>query len=264
MGGPGVAPAGAGVQAAGCRPTRGPVLAPTLIWVWALALALGLLPTLARARAVADGLSPRARAELLRAQEMAECRPGELQTWPDGRDRAAPVQPLQLVYRHDGAPPWLAEFEVRAALVRAAQAWTGCGLGLSVRRGAAAAGPLAPAQVLVHWHEPDSAGTFGLANPARQRLSLGRGAFGLLRERNPAYPAQDVLQMVLSHEIGHLLGLMAHSRRCVDVTSYYTDDRGGSCQTRDGQDHRRLPEYRALLPTACDLQRCRIANGLAP
>ena len=47
-------------------------------------------------------------------------------------------------------------------------------------------------------------------------------------------PAGQILQMVLSHETGHFFGLMAHSRRCIDVMSYYTDAQGQTCSTRDG------------------------------
>ena len=57
-------------------------------------------------------------------------------------------------------------------------------------------------------------------------------------------------------------GLMAHSRRCVDVLSYYHDGKGGRCFSRDPAGMRGVVEYRHVLPTACDIERCRIANGL--
>mgnify|MGYP002138443102 CR=1 FL=1 len=52
---------------------------------------------------------------------------------------------------------------------------------------------------------------------------------------NPAHPAGDTLQMVVSHEMGHFFGLMAHSRRCVDVMSYYDNGQGERCFTRAGR-----------------------------
>jgi len=54
---------------------------------------------------------------------------------------------------------------------------------------------------------------------------------------------------------------MAHSRRCVDVTSYYTNGQGGTCAIRGGGALPGGVEYRSVMPTACDLQRCRTANG---
>ena len=72
----------------------------------------------------------------------------------------------------------------------------------------------------------------------------------------------DTLQMTLSHEIGHFLGLMAHSRRCVDVMSYYQDGKGARCELREPSAFKTRVEYRSSLPTACDIARCRAVNGL--
>jgi hypothetical protein len=88
--------------------------------------------------------------------------------------------------------------------------------------------------------------------------------FGLLARRNPRHPAAETLQMAISHEMGHFFGLMAHSRRCVDVMSYYDNGKGDTCSTRDGGSYKALPEYRSLLPTACDIARCRAVNGVPP
>jgi hypothetical protein len=57
---------------------------------------------------------------------------------------------------------------------------------------------------------------------------------------------------------------MAHSRRCVDVLSYYHDGKGGKCSSRDLAGMANFVEYRHVLPTACDIQRCRTANGQPP
>ena len=197
----------------------------------------------------------------VRDAEMAQCLPGEIVTWGDGRDQAAVASPMVFVYDHAGAPAWLDEATVFWALRRAATEWARCGIPAHVRTWSTQA----PVDgVAVRWSEPGSAGNFGLANYTQKTLVLGPQAFALLRKVNPAHDARETLQMVVSHEMGHLFGLMAHSRRCVDVTSNYNNGKGDTCFARDISQLRRYPEYRASLPTACDLQRCRVANGLAP
>jgi len=196
----------------------------------------------------------------VREQEIAECRAGEISTWGDGRDRPALASPLVFVYQHRGAPAWFSEAEVLARVKQAAAAWSLCGVPSQVL-GAGVAAPAGAVQVL--WSDQGSSGNFGLANLGQRSLALGPAAFALLHQRNPAHDARQTLQMVISHEMGHLYGLMAHSRRCVDVTSYYHDGKGEKCHVRDERARQTVPEYRANLPTACDIQRCRMANGLA-
>jgi hypothetical protein len=197
----------------------------------------------------------------LREQEIATCLPGELRTWPDGRDRPAGVAAVRLVYRHAGAPAVFDEATVLGAVQRAARAWAGCGIPAEVLGEAAAALPGAP-PVLVQWNEAETRGNFALANLSARSLSLSAAMFRLLAQRNPRHPAAQTLQMALSHEMGHFFGLVAHSRRCIDVMSYYDDGQGERCSTRDGGSPRAVVEYRALLPTACDIARCRAVNGL--
>ncbi len=200
--------------------------------------------------------------EQLRADEIAQCLPGEALTWPDGRDRPAVGGQLRLVYRHAGAPGQFGEAQVLGAVQRAAQAWSGCGLPVRVVGEAAAA--LHPASTaLVQWSDAEARGNFALADLGRRRLSISPAMFALLAQRNPRHPAFQTLQMAVSHEMGHFLGLMAHSRRCVDVMSAYDNGQGQACQLRPGGQLRAVAEYRALLPTACDIARCRAVNGLA-
>jgi hypothetical protein len=118
--------------------------------------------------------------------------------------------------------------------------------------------------IMVKWDEQDSRGNFGLANFKQRTLSLSAKAFGLLKKVNPAYDSRETLQMVISHEMGHLFGLMAHSKRCIDVLSYYNNTKGDVCFSRDSAWKTRAVEYRSTLPTACDIERCRTINGKPP
>lgn len=198
-------------------------------------------------------------AESVRDLEIQECRPGEISTWSDGTDRAAAVSSLLIAYRHDDAPAWFDSRQVQELLARAAREWSKCGIPISV---VALGIPDGDRQqtLRVQWSEKESLGNFGLANLTRRTLSLGPQAFALLRSRNPSHDATQTLQMVISHEMGHFLGLMAHSRRCIDVLSYYHDGKGAKCFSRDLSGVNAVVEYRHTLPTACDIQRCRIAN----
>ncbi len=195
----------------------------------------------------------------LREQEIQQCRPEDIVTWGDGQDRPALASPLLLAYSHAGAPAWFTPAQVLTALERAAHSWSRCGVPSRVsllQPGQA----LPPGGVFVQWSEIGSAGNFGLANLSRRSLAMNPAMFALLRERKPNYPAEQTLQMVVSHEMGHFFGLMAHSRRCIDVTSYYSDGKGGECQVADRALLKAFGEYRSVLPTACDIERCRRAN----
>ncbi|ALT79174.1 hypothetical protein AT984_20250 [Paucibacter sp. KCTC 42545] len=220
-----------------------------IAWV----LAALLMPSLSQAQAQAS----------VREQEMAECRPGEISTWGDGKDRAAVAAKLVFVYDHRGAAPQFNERAVLTALERAAEAWSACGVPGLVVRGEMTPALMAanPGNVQVLWSDAETRGSFALANLTQRRLALSPAGFELLKRRNPRHPAGETLQMTISHEMGHLYGLVAHSRRCVDVTSYYDDGKGQHCLARDPSQLKTVTEYRAQLPTACDIQRCRAANG---
>ena len=221
-------------------------------WTAGLALALACLLSSAKAQSAAW--------EVLRAQEIAQCRPGEVETWHDGADRRAVAPTMSFFYSHAGAPDWFDEATVVRAVQRAAQAWSQCGIPSAV----ASTRPgedLPKGAIFVGWSEPGSRHNFGLANLGDRTLSLGPSAFQLLQTRNPAYDSRQTLQMVIAHEMGHLFGVMAHSRRCVDVTSYYDDGHGGKCSVRGGLARPPGVEYRSALPTACDIQRCIAVNA---
>ena len=208
-------------------------------------------------------ISDASAAESVRTQEIFECRSGELLTWGDGLDRPAVSSPLKFTYNPSDSPAWFSEDEVAGMVALAAAAWSQCGVPshrIPWNRNLKRQTDL----VLVQWSQKESGGNFGLANFRQRTLSLGPKAFELLRTRNPSYDARQTLQMVISHEMGHLFGLMAHSRRCVDVMSYYDNGKGETCFSRDPSLLRSVPEYRNQLPTACDIERCRKANGKPP
>ena len=198
----------------------------------------------------------------VRDQEIAQCLPGEITTWGDGQDRPASSSPMVFVYQHAGAPPWFSEAQVLSAIQTAATAWSQCGVPSRVLTGPAGA-ELRLGAILVQWSDKDSRHNFGLANLTQGMLSLGPAAFQLLKTNNPKHDARETLQMVISHEMGHHFGLMAHSRRCVDVTSYYDNGKGETCRIRDAMPRQTGVDYRALLPTVCDIQRCISANAKA-
>ena len=195
----------------------------------------------------------------VRAEEIASCRADEIKTWKDGRDAPAASRQLVFAYEPAGAPAWFSRREIYAAIEQALQAWGGCGLQLELLP----LGQVAPAGAIrIRWDAAGSRGNAGLADQGQRTLSLGPQVFALLHQRNPAWPAMDTLQMTLSHEIGHFLGLGAHSRRCVDVMSYYQDGKGARCELREPSAFRSRVEYRSSLPTACDIARCRAVNGM--
>ena len=202
-------------------------------------------------------------AQTVRDREMAQCLPGEIITWGDGRDRPAGKPSLVFVYDHSAAPPWFSEEQVLTAVQKSALAWSPCGVPNAVQRLIPDAA-LPEGSVIVQWSEKNSGGNFAQADLGRGLLAMSPAMFRLLNTRNPAHDARETLQMVISHEMGHHFGLMAHSRRCVDVTSYYDNGKGERCFTRDGSSPRPGFEYRATLPTACDIARCIQANNPKP
>jgi hypothetical protein len=209
---------------------------------------------------LACALVPVQASDTLRDQEIASCLPGEIVNWGDQQDRAVASRALTFVYLHDSAPNWFDADQVFNAIRLAALTWSQCGITAQVASSDVIK-PFPADAIKIQWSDVESRRNFGLANLGNKTLSLGPAAFNLLRTRNPAYDTRQTLQMVISHEMGHFFGLMAHSKRCVDVSSYYDNGKGEQCLIRGGG---KLPpgvEYRSVLPTSCDIQRCRMVNG---
>ena len=182
-------------------------------------------------------------------------------TWGDGQDRPTSASSLIFFYKHSGAPPWFQEQQVMNLLARSSAEWSKCGIPAQVTLWQGRV-ENTKGIIVVQWDASGSGGHFGLANLSQNQLSLGAQAFNLLNQRNPKHNALETLQMVLAHEMGHFYGMLAHSRSCVDVLSYYNDGKGGQCYSRDPSQLKLYPEYRSPLPTACDIQRCRILNRM--
>ena len=198
--------------------------------------------------------------ETVRTQEINQCLGGEIVTWGDGLDRPAVSSQLTFAYNHTGAPDWFSESMVAGMVSKAASEWSQCGVGGSFVDWATTT----PGVIRVQWSVKESRGNFGLANLSKKTLSLGPQGFELLKTKNPRYDSRQTLQMVISHEMGHFFGLMAHSRRCIDVLSYYDNSKGDRCYSRDPSQIRSVVEYRYILPTACDIERCRKTNNMPP
>lgn len=198
----------------------------------------------------------------LRESEIAQCLPNEIVNWNDGANDTKMISPSMVyVYEHQGAPTGLSEDAVFGVLQQAAAAWDQCGGQNTVllkRDFFDAKGGL---KIAVQWNDDDKLGTIGLANITKKTLTLSPEAFINLKKANASRNLMETLQMVVSHEVGHFQGLTAHSRRCVDVLSYYANDAGEKCFVRDNAVMPKNFEYRAMLPTACDIQRCRMANA---
>jgi hypothetical protein len=198
----------------------------------------------------------------LRESEIAQCLPDELVTWNDGDKDSKMLSPKMLyVYDHQGAPSYISEDAVFSVLQQAASAWDQCGGQNAVMLKRDVFDDNGSTKIAVQWSDKDKLGTIGLANITKKILTLSPEAFANLRKANANRNLMETLQMVVSHEVGHFQGLIAHSRRCVDVLSYYSNDAGEKCSIRGKGVMPQNFEYRSLLPTACDIQRCRVANG---
>ena len=198
----------------------------------------------------------------LRESEINQCLANEMVTWNDGGKDTKMLSPSMIyVYDHQGAPEGFSEESVFASLKNASVAWDQCGGQNTVILKRDLSPSVAGLKITALWSDEDKLGTIGLANITKKTLTLSPGAFVNLRKTNATRNLLETLQMVVSHEIGHFQGLTAHSRRCVDVLSYYTNASGEKCSIRNNGVMPTNIEYRSQLPTACDIQRCRASNA---
>ena len=198
----------------------------------------------------------------LRESEINQCLANEIVTWNDGGKDTKMLSPSMVyVYDHQGAPEGFSEESVVASLKNASVAWDQCGGQNTVILKRDLSPSVAGLKITALWSDEDKLGTIGLANITKKTLTLSPEAFVNLRKANATRNLMETLQMVVSHEIGHFQGLTSHSRRCVDVLSYYTNASGEKCSIRNNGVMPTNIEYRSQLPTACDIQRCRASNA---
>jgi len=193
-----------------------------------------------------------------RQSEIDNCEPSELATWADGKDGPAKNRSLVFAYSGGGSSQFKDD-QVRAMIKRAALAWEACGLEIRVGGEVESLFRLGSRRVIVKWADKSLAAV-AHADLGRDLLLLNPQVFLQLQDLRGAEVATKSLQMTISHEMGHFLGMRAHSRRCVDVMSYYTSPTGEKCSLRDPSQFGRFVEYRHDLPTACDIARCRALN----
>jgi len=210
--------------------------------------------------------NPTTKANSLRQDEISICLPNEIATWSDGpKDTKMLSTKMVFVYDHQGAPDFISEDSAFAVLQASASSWDPCGGSNSVVLSSRMDNAFTGLKVAVLWSDKDKLGTIGLANISNKTLTFSPEVFQKLKDINTAknLPAKyllETLQMTASHEIGHFQGLSAHSKRCVDVLSYYSVG-GAKCNVRgNGAMAANFYEYRSSLPTACDIERCRAAN----
>jgi len=197
----------------------------------------------------------------LRESEINQCLANEIVTWNDGGKDTKMLSPSMVyVYDHQGAPEGFSEESVFASLKNASVAWDQCGGQNTVIFKRDLSPSVAGLKITALWSDEEKLGTIGLANITKKTLTLSPEAFVNLRKANATRNLTETLQMVVSHEIGHFQGLTSHSRRCVDVLSYYTNASGEKCSIRNNGVMPTNIEYRSQLPTACDIQRCRASN----
>ena len=172
---------------------------------------------------------------------------------------------MVFAYEHQGAPAVVSEDSMLALLRESAASWDPCGGSNKVVSAREFNPSMGGMKITVQWSDKETPGAIGVANITNKVLSFSPQFAQRIVQINSAknLPIQyliDTLQMTASHEIGHFQGLSAHSKRCVDVLSYYSVG-GQNCTVRDSSIvPTKFYEYRSTLPTACDINRCLMAN----
>jgi len=211
-----------------------------------------------------------AEAQSLRAKEVAECPDGEMATQTahgnvpvnamavGGRFNA-----LRFAYNPALAPESVPEARLGGMVSAAAQAWSACGIPgqfVGTTQDLAGTGNT----FIVQWYNSEGVPIAGYRKGTT--IYLNAGHYQTMRAHSEVY-AQDVMQRLISHEMGHAFGLVEHSARCVDVMA--TEDSFDKCD-RDPAAPRTIRDTDKLFfvkqqafPTACDIKRCRVVNGLA-
>jgi Caspase domain len=207
-------------------------------------------------------------AERSRDNEISQCKAEELYSWGDGEDYSVDKDLNIFVYDHSEAPIWFEERFVLSLISKVVSEWSKCGVitqpkVLSIKNYQIS--EKNKNLIIIKWarnlKSSDGEEAWSISNLSLSTLYISIDSFVKLKNNNSSYDSTYTLQMTISHELGHFHGLMDHSRRCIDVMSYYSDGKGGQCYARDPNIVKLFPEYRSSLPTACDIQRCQLVNS---
>jgi len=222
--------------------------------------------TLATVISPATQPKPTSKEFALRNEEISQCLSDDIQTWGDGEKDSKMLSPkMVFVYQHQGAPRSVSEQTMLTVLKMAATSWDQCGGTNLVMLEKDYGNSMPGLKIMVDWNDKETVGAIGIANLTKRKLTFSPETVQKIMQINTSKNLnenylKDTLQMTASHEIGHFQGLSSHSKRCIDVLSYYSVG-GEKCITRNGSP---MPssfyEYRSSLPTSCDIERCRIAN----
>lgn len=205
-------------------------------------------------------------AQQRRLQEIASCPEGEIATMTahGPATPAAFARPgtIGFMYNPTLAPEGLPEPVLSEMIRKAASAWSACGI-QGVFGGTTQEVDGTGSTVVFQWYNSDGVPTAGYQKGAT--IYLNHGHFSALRSHSEKY-AMDILQTLISHEMGHVFGLREHSARCLDVMA--TWDAFDKCERAPAANRiiedkgRRFSMPSHAFPTACDIRRCRMANGV--
>jgi hypothetical protein len=227
------------------------------------------MPTAGGAAPDAAGQQRFAEGQRLRAKEVAECPDEDMATQTAHGNVPANAlavggrfASLRFAYNPALAPESVPEGRLGGMISAAAQAWSACGI-----RGEFVGGTqdLAGAAntFVVQWYSSEGVPIAGYRKGTT--IYLNAGHFEAMRAHSEVL-ALDVMQRLISHEMGHAFGLVEHSARCIDVMA--TEDSFDKCDRepaapRPVRDKDRIYAVKGeAFPTACDIKRCRQVNGL--
>ena len=151
-------------------------------------------------------------------------------------------------YHRGDKPSWIAPDEASRLFRDAAARWEACGVKMQFL-----------GEITVAPGKMDGINVVGWSmeiQPSLRGLTIGRGKGGKILERDVSIRPdrqefrlyRRLLEKVITHELGHAIGL-THSSRCDDVMTLAAD-----CPKAD-------PEKLPVEPTKNDLQRCRAIYG---
>ncbi len=159
-----------------------------------------------------------------------------------------PNSEFRWFYHRGDEPSWITPQEASRLFRDAAARWEACGVKMQFLGETTVAPGKMDGINVVGWSME--------IQPSLRGLTVGRGKDGKILERDVSIRpdrqefklSRRLLEKVITHELGHAIGL-THSPRCDDVMTLAAD-----CPKAD-------PEKLPVEPTKNDLQRCRAIYG---